>query len=251
LPLGIFEQIIEQAKTLGLTSVKLTGGEPLLHPKIHEILEVIHCNDLRLNVETNGTLCTPKLARKLAADHDPFIAVSLDGVNAETHDWIRGVQGAFTSTLIGMRNLVEAGLAPQIIMTLMPINSDQMEDMVRLAESIGVKSVKFNILQPAGRGKSLNDNGNVLNISEMVRIGEWVEMSLANQASIKVIYSHPPAFRPLGRMLGKDLDGCSGCDILRIMGVLSDGSYSLCGIGETVPDLIFGNAENQIGRAHV
>jgi molybdenum cofactor biosynthesis enzyme MoaA len=41
LDLDLFKSIIEQAKLLGLTGVKLTGGEPLLHPAINEILEHI------------------------------------------------------------------------------------------------------------------------------------------------------------------------------------------------------------------
>jgi molybdenum cofactor biosynthesis enzyme MoaA len=34
LDLDLFKSIIEQAKHLGLTGVKLSGGEPLLHPEI-------------------------------------------------------------------------------------------------------------------------------------------------------------------------------------------------------------------------
>ncbi len=58
LDLDLFKAIIEQAKPLGLTGVKLTGGEPLLHPQIKEILEHIRAENLDLTVETNGVLCT-------------------------------------------------------------------------------------------------------------------------------------------------------------------------------------------------
>ena len=91
----LFKSIIEQAKPLGLTGVKLTGGEPLLHPQIHRILEVVQSENLSLNVETNGVLCTPELAQKMAACKDPFVSISLDGANAETHEWVRGVEGSF------------------------------------------------------------------------------------------------------------------------------------------------------------
>ena len=60
---------------------------------------------------------------------------------------------------------------------------------------------------------------------------------------MRLYYDHPLAFRPLGKMFGDSGDGCGVCGILGILGVLADGSYSLCGIGETVPDLIFGHAE--------
>ena len=43
-------------------------------------------------------------------------------------------------------------------------------------------------------------------------------------------------------MFGDTGDGCGQCGIFGILGVLGDGSYALCGIGETVPDLVFGHA---------
>jgi SynChlorMet cassette radical SAM/SPASM protein ScmF len=47
----------------------------------------------------------------------------------------------------------------------------------------------------------------------------------------------------MGKMFGDEGDGCSSCGILGILGVLANGSYALCGIGENVPELIFGHAE--------
>ena len=113
LDLDLFKSVIEQAKPLGLTGVKLTGGEPLLHPEINEILEHIQTVDLRLTVETNGVLCTAELAEKMAACKDPFVSVSLDGADAETHEWVRGVPGCFDEAMEGIRNLVEARIKPQ------------------------------------------------------------------------------------------------------------------------------------------
>jgi len=107
LPLDLFRSIIEQAKPLGLSGVKLTGGEPLLHPHIHEILEMIHSEELRLTVETNGVLCTPELAEKMAECKGHFISVSIDGADAETHEWVRGVPGCFQAALEGVKNLAK------------------------------------------------------------------------------------------------------------------------------------------------
>jgi SynChlorMet cassette radical SAM/SPASM protein ScmF len=43
-------------------------------------------------------------------------------------------------------------------------------------------------------------------------------------------------------MYGRGGAGCSICGINGILGVLANGSYALCGIGETVPELVFGHA---------
>jgi len=242
LDLDLFRSIIKQAKPLGLSSIKLTGGEPLLHPRIKEILELIHAENLSLSVETNALLCTPELASKMAKCKSPFIAVSLDGAEAKTHEWVRGVDGCFGDTLNGIRNLVKEGLKPQIIMTIMRRNKDQMEALVRLAESLGVGSVKFNILQSIARGERMNEAGEALPIEELVSLGEWVENVLSSSTILRLYYSQPMAFLPLGKMFSDDGGGSLICRILHILGVLSNGSYALCGIGETVPELVFGRA---------
>ncbi len=242
LPLNLFKSIIEQAKPLGLKGVKLTGGEPLLHPQINDILKFIRANELRLNVETNGILCTPELAQKMSECKNTFVSVSLDGTDAETHEWIRGVAGSFEAALNGIRNLVIAGVRPQIIMTVMRRNKDHMGALIRIAESLGAGSVKFNIVQPTARGEKMHIAGETLSIEELVDIGQWVENTISSSTSLSLHYSHPIAFRPLGKIFGNNGDGCVVCGILSILGVLSDGSYALCGIGETVPELIFGHA---------
>lgn len=239
----LFRSIIEQAKPLGLSGVKLTGGEPLLHPKIGELLEAVRSQGLRLTVETNGTLCTHELVEAMKVScENPFVSVSIDGSNAETHEWVRGVEGCFSAALSGVRKLVKAGFKPQIIMTLMRRNKNEMEPVVRLAETLGVGSVKFNLLQPMARGKKMHEALETLDIGELVELGRWVETTLSKSTDIRLIFSHPMAFRPLGRMFGDKGDGCGVCGILGILGVLSDGSYAMCGIGETVPELIFGNS---------
>ncbi len=242
LDVGLFKSIIEQAKPMGLNSLKLTGGEPLLHPQIAELLDHIKKEELRLTIETNGVLCTSELARQIATCMNPFVSVSIDGADAETHQWVRGVAGCFQQSIDGVRNLVDAGIHPQIIMTIMRRNYKQMEDVVHLAERLEANSVKFNIVQPTARGKKMHETGETLTIEELIEIGRWVENELSARASIRLYYSHPAAFRPMGKMFGENGDGCGVCGVLGILGVLGNGSYALCGIGETVPELVFGHA---------
>ncbi len=240
LDLELFKSIIGQAKPLGLAGVKLTGGEPLLHPRINEILEYIQTEDIGMTLETNGVLCTPELAGKMGACKNSFVSVSLDGADSETHEWVRGVEGCFDEAIEGLRNLASEGLRPQVIMTIMRHNKEQIEQVVRLAERSGAGSVKFNILQPTARGEKMHESGEALSIEELVDLGQWVENTLKAKTNLGVHYSHPVAFRPLGKMYGNNGDGCGVCRILSILGVLANGSYALCGIGETVPDFVFG-----------
>lgn len=242
LDLDLFQSIIQQAKPLGLSSVKLTGGEPLLHPNILEIIEIIRSKGLLLSVETNGTLCTPRLAEKIAKSINPLVSVSLDGADAETHEWVRGVKGSFELALEGIKNLVKAGLKPQIIMTVMKHNQEHLEPLIRLAESLRAGSIKFNLVQPVAKGNNLHTNDETLSIEELINLGQYAENTLSTLTDLPLYFDHPPAFKALGKLFGTKGDDFNVCGILNILGVLADGSYALCGIGETIPDLVFGHA---------
>ena len=143
LPLETFEAVIEEAVPLGLTAVKLTGGEPLMHPQIKEILEIIRREDLRLVMETNALLATPELCEDIARSPHRFISVSIDGADEETHDYVRNIPGSFKLSVQGIKNLIDSGTPPQIIMSVMRCNAHQIDDLVHWAEDLGVESVKF------------------------------------------------------------------------------------------------------------
>lgn len=237
----LFESILEQARPLGLQAVKLTGGEPFLHPRIDRLLEIIQAAQMRLVIETNGVLLTPGLAALVASCNQPFVSVSLDGVDAETHEWVRQVPGAYQAALRGISYLVENGIRPQVIFTLMRKNQTQVEDVVRLAKKLGAGSVKFNILQHSPRGDRMMDEGETLTIPEVLEIGRWVERELAPAVGLHLVFGYPPAFSPLKRLIGPNR-AAALCGILRIIGVLANGSYALCGIGSHIPELVFGHA---------
>jgi len=243
LPLNTIKSIIEQGKHLGLTDVKLTGGEPLMHPDIINILKYFQSDrKINLSIETNGILCTPEIAREIALCHNPFVSVSLDGADELKHEWVRGIKGCYNATIDGIKNLVNVNIKPQIIFTIMRHNQDQIDTIIRLAESLKVSSVKINLVQPSGRGEKLKEEGNSLTVKELLDIGYYVENILTPSTSLKLYYDQPLAFRPLSKMLGDNGRDCSSCTILQILGVLSDGSYALCGIGSKIQKLKFGDA---------
>jgi SynChlorMet cassette radical SAM/SPASM protein ScmF len=238
LPVELFETAIREAQPLGLSGVKLTGGEPLLHPHFTRLLEIVRRAELKLTIETNGLLCTPEVAAGIAKSPDRFISVSIDGTDAATHEWVRGVSGSFRAARQAVSNLVAAGIRPQVIFTVMRNNAGQVDAMIRMVEELGAASLKFNVVQPTARGQKLHRDQETLNIADLIALGRHVEQELAPKTNLRVFFDYPQAFRALHRIA--DGDGCGVCGILGILGVLAGGHYALCGIGEQVPDLVFG-----------
>ncbi|UCG15043.1 MAG: SynChlorMet cassette radical SAM/SPASM protein ScmF, partial [Deltaproteobacteria bacterium] len=238
LPVELFETAIREAKPLGLSTVKLTGGEPLLHPQFVRLLEIARRENLKVNIETNGMLCSPAIAAEIRRFHRPFVSVSMDGADAATHEWVRGVKGSFAKAKKAVRVFADAGTPPQIIMSLMRCNADQLEPIVRMAEDLGASSVKFNIVQPTARGKSIHEGTDGLEADEVIKLGRYVETKLASNTKLRLHFDYPMAFRALSRIASGD--GCGVCGILRILGVIPSGHYALCGIGQHLPEMVFG-----------
>ena len=242
LPTDLFEKIINQAIPLGLKGIKLTGGEPLLHPEFEQLVDFTQQSNLSLTVESNGCLMTPPLANKIARSIRPFISISLDSTNVETHEWLRGVKGSFEAAVQGIRYCTEAGIPTQIIMSLVQRNKNHIDDMIRWAERMGCESVKFNIVQPTERGKKIYQNNENLSVKEHIDIGQSIPRDRQTMTTMRLTSSLPPAFLPLSYMFNKYRHGCgSGCNIKGILGVLWNGDLSICGIGSCVEELRFGN----------
>jgi SynChlorMet cassette radical SAM/SPASM protein ScmF len=117
-------------------------------------------------------------------------------------------------------------------------NVGQVDAIVHMAEELEAASVKFNVVQPTARGEKLHKDQETLNIADLIELGRHVEQELAPKTKLKLFILYPQAFRALHRIAGGD--GCGVCGIFGILGVLASGHYALCGIGEQVPDLVFG-----------
>lgn len=242
LPVELVQKALTEATPLGLQSVKLTGGEPLLHRRFREIVGLAADRGLHLVLETNGTLMDRETATLLGRMGDrAFVSVSLDGARRETHDRLRGVAGSFDDALRGVELLREEGIRPQLICTLHRGNREEAVEVAAMARDLGCSSVKFNRVHHAGRGdRFLEEHG--LSTEEILGLYRTVMESPAARDGLPVHFDVPMAFRPIRGLLN---DPCSRCTLHNILGILSDGTVSLCGIGTTVKELVFGHLETQ------
>ncbi len=95
--------IIGRAPAAGVQSLVITGGEPFLHPRIFEIIELAKNLGLGVNITTNGTLLRRDMERLQACRVDS-LSISIDGF-AETHDVLRGVAGCWSETMAAIEDL--------------------------------------------------------------------------------------------------------------------------------------------------
>ena len=63
-------------------------------------------------------------------------------------------------------------------------------------------------------------------------------MNITKHTKVKLFFDYPMAFRAMSRIACGD--GCGVCGIIGILGIIASGHYALCGIGEHIPELVFG-----------
>lgn len=143
-----FEQIAavaEAAAGLGITKIRLTGGEPLVRRNIEEMIAKLSAISAieEICMTTNGSLLADK-AVKLKANGLSRVNVSIDSVDPEQYRQItRG--GELKQALAGIDAAVEAGLLPvKINMVIVDdTTAEDIEKMEGFCERKGLKLQKI------------------------------------------------------------------------------------------------------------
>src|SRR4029450_7777957 len=110
---------------------------------------------------TNGTLVTDRVAARIADTGISRVAISLDGVDADTHDRFRGRPGSHALARRGVRHLRDEGVSVQINSTIARHNVEQLPAMLDLALALGADALHLFMLVPVGCGLVLGPTGMV------------------------------------------------------------------------------------------
>ena len=144
---------------LGVTKVRLTGGEPLLRRGLVELVQDLarertpSGDPLDLALTTNGHLLAG-LAVPLKNAGLNRVTVSMDAVDPATFERITRVPGSFQTVLHAVRTALAAGLTPLKIncVLLRGFNDDQIEGFAHFARQEGVV-VRFIEFMPLEEGR--------------------------------------------------------------------------------------------------
>ena len=131
----------------------LTGGEPLLRKDIDVVIEHAATSGLRTALATNGTLVSEKRAKRLRDIGLTTASISIDGADAQSHDSLRGVNGAYNGARNGAKALKEAGIPFQINTTITNANALSLPRIYEMVRECGASAWHVFALVPTGRGQ--------------------------------------------------------------------------------------------------
>ena len=228
LDLEAWKTMVRGLVQAGVRRVRLTGGEPLLHPQVTEVvgfLASLGLDDVALT--TNATRLE-KLARPLREAGLARVNVSLDTLQAARFERMtRG--GRLEGVLRGIEAAREASF-DEIKLNAVVVrgeNDEELEELVRWSWERGIVPRLLEIMA-VGEGASLQDR--LVTASEMVaRLGALLEtgepVREADRGPARYLFAKDGSGRKVGFISGTSDTYCKGCDRLR---VTADGTLRPC-----------------------
>jgi cyclic pyranopterin phosphate synthase len=130
--------VARAAADLGVRSLKLTGGEPLLRRDLADLIMQMP-QDLNISLTTNGIFLAEQ-AESLAEAGLDRVNVSLDSLNSETYRAITGGrEGDLEKVLAGIDVAKEAGLEPiKLNVVVLKKNEAEIQDLIECSRQKGL-----------------------------------------------------------------------------------------------------------------
>jgi len=218
---------------LGITKVRLTGGEPLLRRGIVEMvselgyMRTVDGDPLDIAITTNGHLLA-EMAQALADAGLRRVTVSMDAVNEDEFARITRVPNGYDRVLAGIRAAQGAGLSPVKIncVLLRGFNDDQITAFGRFAREEGVV-VRFIEFMPLEEDRVWSPEI-VVTLDEIVRrMAEFMPLREIEHARSETArrYVFEDGLGEIGIIAPVSHPFCGHCSRVRIT---SDGKIRTC-----------------------
>jgi len=232
------ERVVRVAASLGISKIRLTGGEPLARRGFVDLVELLAripgIEDLSMT--TNGTLLAPH-AQALADAGMGRANISLDSLDpARFRAMTR--RGELDDVLRGIEAAQRAGLQPIKINVVMihGLNDDEAADFARRTVTDGWH-VRFIEVMPLGEGAHWENEGYVSSLETRARIESALgplQRATLNGNGPARYWRVPGAAGTIGFISAISEHFCATCNRLRLT---SDGRLMPCLFSDLEVDL--------------
>ncbi len=215
---------VKAAASLGISKLRITGGEPLVKRNILSICDhVSKVEGIReVCITTNGILL-PRLAKPLREAGVRRVNISLDTLNPQKYFYITR-RDHFGSALAGIQSALDAGFEQVKINSVLirGFNDDEIQKLAELTLRSPV-DVRFIELMPMNRGDELEQRAMVKNEVVLDRLPQLRKIN--GDGGVAQLYRLPGAKGNIGLISPVSHQFCSQCSRIRLT---ADGKIKPC-----------------------
>jgi len=146
--LGLFKKIIDKAKSYTELIWLHLAGEPLLHPKLFEMITYAKSCGIKLGMSTNAISLDEGKATKIIASGLDLLIISFDGATKETYEKIRQLSN-YEKTLgnimcyLRQKSHNKKGPYTQMQLVYMEENKKEAMDFMRMWKGTSAEDVRL------------------------------------------------------------------------------------------------------------
>lgn len=144
------KKTILEMKATGVKFIIFSGGEPLTREDLFEIADFCKKNSIITYLSSNGLYFTKGNVQKIVNTFN-YVGISIDG-DEPTHDYFRGLKGAFKETLKAVKIANATGAKVGIRFTITKDTINSLEYIFDLAEKENIPKIYISHLVYSGRG---------------------------------------------------------------------------------------------------
>ena len=220
---------------LGVSKIRLTGGEPTVRKDFFEIIKIIKENSgIKKTVITTNGYRLDKIANAIKNSGLNGINISIDSLNADTFKKITG-HDRLGEILKGIKNLQKLNFKNiKINAVLLKGVNDTEKDFNDWAEFIKTNEIDFRYIELMQTGDNLDYFNNyhvpAKKFTNYLNNNNWVIQTFGKDAGPSKNYLNPKFKGKFGVIAPYSKDFCKSCNRLRIT---AKGDLRLCLFGNT------------------
>lgn len=193
----IINSVLKEFQELGGKKLVISGGEPLTHPDLDQILQLSNKIGLETVLYSSGILL--KNNRYIKVSNEIFsklkiyinkIIFSIYGNSDKIHDAITKVPGSYNLTWKSIKKSIKFEIETEIHFVPTPLNYHSIPSVIKKANSEGIKRISFLRFVPQGRGK-LHKDEMTFNKQQLIEFKRIIKYCRTNIQNIEIRTESP------------------------------------------------------------
>ncbi len=154
---GNYKRLIKVLKQIysdiSVGSITFTGGEPMLEPRLVELVLYAKMKKSLTTIISNGTLFSDAKIKELLLVKNDLFQLPIHSYIADVHDRMTGLQGSHKKSIEAIRKLLAANSYVVAVIVLTRYNMENIDKTMQFIAELGINQISVDRYNIGGKNK--------------------------------------------------------------------------------------------------